>query len=415
MMRLKLLFFVSAGFAAFSQTAAAQCVDTTTNPLEPEVTCDGADIDGLENDSNNLSVTVNEGASVSFGDDDAVRLDGDDVTLTNNGEIAAFGDGDEGVQSNGENFTLINNGFISAADNGVQASDEDGATITNAGMIDAGDEGIEARNDAFIENTVSGVVSAQEDGVQFGAGTLINNGSIIGGLSADGDGVDIDSGLIQNGASGQILSFGVGAAGIDVDPLDEDDNPVTDLLTIENQGLISGEIGILVDPGEAGAPNNSVQNIIHTGGEILGTSGVAISLAGGDDLVQVGGGAQIFGDVNFDEGEDTLGILSALGIIDSAIFDGGDGVDTVSFDEISVGLEDVMVAAIGGDIFRVSFDGNGEVGEFFITNFELFDIADQIVTLADLLDAAVVPLPAGLPLLLTGLAGVGLMRRKRSV
>jgi len=394
-------------------TAEAQCVPNF-GATPPTLQCSGSDTD-QDVDVDGLEVTVDAGSSVLSGSDDAMRLRGDDNTLINNGLIQTSGNNDEAVQADGDTFTLANSGRIEttgAGDKAVQA-EEFGTTVTNSGQILAITEGIEAGNGFTLNNLSGAIIAADEDAVQFGGGTLINaaGASITGGRNGnDGDGVDMDFGLVEN--AGVIQSLGAGSAGIDIDEVDIDDNPITDLLTIRNSGTISGEIGILVEPDLNGGPNNSAQHV-HNSGTISGLDGMAITLAAGDDRVWLESGSLTEGDIDLGAGADALFLSAGIATNRGSLFDGGDGLTDLLGFEGGILSSEVSFTATGANAFDLNFDSS----QFKIANFEFFDFRDGRFLLdatGALAAVAPVPLPAGLPLLLAGLGGLALMRRRKA-
>ncbi|MEM7724379.1 MAG: hypothetical protein AAF376_18695 [Pseudomonadota bacterium] len=437
------LAFASAYFltSVFAAPVAAQCV-----PSGLIINCTGTDTTGIEEDIDGLTVIVAPGADITVADD-AVVLDGDDNTLTNSGTIASTGSGDEGVQSDGDNFTLINIGTITSDDDDGVLAEGDGAAIvnsgtitsegeairtdgdmaiitntgaitsndnqaieaegagsliTNSGTITSATEGVEAQNEVVITNAAGGTITGEEDGVQFGDGLLINAlGATITGGSAggDGDGVDVDFGRIEN--HGTIQSLGTGSAAIDVDEVDFDDQPITELLTIVNSGTISGEIGILVEPDLNGGANET-QQVIRNSGTISALSGPAMTLAAGDDSVWLETGSITMGDILLGAGEDTLSVASGIFVGAGDLFDGGEGLlDLLDFSPDLLST-DATINVLGGGLFAV--------GQITFLNFERLAFADGLFALSSDGSIAPVPLPAGLPLLLAGLGGFAALR-----
>lgn len=427
--------------------AAAQCVlDAGATP--PTLTCAGTETAAQDEDIANLETTVDSGAEIDVSDDDALRLRGENNSVTVAGPdggdpagvIRATGGGDEAVQADESGFSLTNGGaIVSLEDKGVQADDENGTTVVNTGVIGAADEAVEARDGFMMLN--DGVVVAGEDAVQFGDGALTNNGEIIGGAdeatleaatgedfgpaAADGDGVDIDSGSIIN--NGVIRSDSPDdAAGIDVDEVTVDDDPITETLTIVNNpgAEIRGTLGVLVEPaGPTAGTLNETTQIIRNAGLIQGRGGVIMSLAAGDDEVWLLDGSTLLGDtetmgagpglVDLGPRDDLLGVSAFLGdTTGDALFDGGDGFDSFWLD-LPLASTDIMISAAAAGL-RLEFGAGGDETALTLRNFEGLRAADGRFLVAADGGLAPVPLPAALPMLAAGLGALAVLRRRRA-
>ena len=427
---------------AASGPAAAQCAPDPAVPLD-FVTCTGTDLDGFSSDADFVSIGVEPGAEVTA-PGDAIELSGDTANVFNEGDVLGTGKGldlgfdalvnnfgfidagDDGIAA-GDNLTLFNSafGFIAATNRGVDAGDFAG--ILNEGFINAdndairvGDsavvendnilfsfeqEGVDAGNDLTLNNF--GIIDAGDEGVQAALrATILNEGTIVSfddAIQVQGDGVientedgviasfendaiDIDSGVVIN--AGQIISEGVGEAGIDVDEIEAEDGvfPSDRSLFVENleTGKIEGEFGIFVD-----ALNEESQTVVNAG-HISGLGGVAIDLGAGDDEVFALGGATFDGLVEGGSGFDTLGFgfdFDAFSVLN--IF--SDGTFQLASEELG-----------GGAIQFANF-------EFF-----LFDDASlEFGELKSILPPTAIPLPASAPLLIGGIALFGWVARRR--
>lgn len=386
----------------------------------------GVDVD----DGSNLTVD-NEGLIDAV--EDAIRA-GDGATVTNT-FFGLVSSGDRGIDS-GDALTVLNDGLVDSENDAIRGEDgarvtntvdgallstdqegvdaDDDLTLINDGVIDAGDEGVQANLRSTILNGASGLILATDDAIQIQGDTdIVNEGTI---ESIEEDGIDADSGTIVNASTGVIESFGAGAAGIDVDALPAGDVPqlaTLDLL-ITNEGVIRGETGILVDPA------NTQAQIVRNSGQIFGTGGTAMDLGPGADLVEIIGAGLTEGETLFGEGDDTL-LVSAAGSGrlggPTGFFDGGDedAEDLLDF-RAGFALSDVFLFSdlpMPGN-FRIGVDNGTQRFTVFYTGFETFAFDDGRVGSGDLgALGATVPVPAGLPLALGGLAALALAARRR--
>lgn len=465
--------FALPAMSVLAMTAAsgahAACVENPTNSYQ----CSATQIDGLEDNSDDVSVTVLSGATVennggpNGGDALRVRGNGTQVTIQTgpggDGVLDASGDGvDSG--DNGFGLTVFNDGQILAQKRGVNADDEDDVTVINGGTIDAqddgirlgngvnalfvnagtlksGDEGFEAGDNAFVQNGPGALIQATEDAVQIGDdGTILNEGTIestdidrSNGTRAGsgGDGIDLDSGAIVN--TGVIKA-------LDGSGIDFDASPVLQS-TIYNSGEITGRVGIEVELGGAD-PANTADQIIFTDGKITGTDGVAIELGEGQDLVAVfddlsalgaaagvpiplgsAAPAEINGLTNLGAGDDQLAFVNATGggmIYDAVIgdiFDGGADIDTALF---SADISE-LISSTGTPASLELLFGNGtDTKTLTLNNFEFLVFGvDPLTGFGGALfeiradgSLAPVPLPAGIVLLGGALVALRGLRRK---
>ena len=394
-------------------------------------------------------------------DDDAVRGKGENLRVDNAGTIRG---GDRGIrlQDDADGFTLnnlatgeifarrqavrldsgdklkdptiTNFGLIESTEGRAIQSRGPGTTITNHGTLRGGEEVVEAREGFTLENhgTIAirgltwdattrnwtkddAVATDDEDGVQFAGGTVDNHGVILG----TDDGIDVDEGTIRNHATGVIVTAGpdddASKGGIDIDetfgPTVGDDRPAGPL-TIINDGYIEGGRAIATD--EASTSEITIEN----SGTLFGRSGTAIGLAPGqgDSSLTLSGDSEIFGDVLFGGGNDTLTIGAVgSGPLINSVFDGGAGNNTVLFSELI--LDAVTSARFGPDLVKLTLDDgadglSGDFGNFGLWQFNDTEALTTAALRSALPGAVVVPLPAGLPLLLSALGGLLWMRRR---
>ncbi|SFQ97825.1 VPLPA-CTERM sorting domain-containing protein [Poseidonocella sedimentorum] len=441
----------------------------TCTSLGTDIACLAPGSGPVSSGTDAVQVIVAIGASIESDDEDvpAVALTGDAVSVVNSGTITQTNtsNGGHAILGEGDIVTIVNDGTISSGDRGIEmdggsdltvlnaagatisarrqairaGTDSPNAFVSNAGTITStegralqlrsfgasvfntgeiigGEEVIEARGDFYLEN--SGTIRLiddsieDEDAVQFAGGEVQNFGQIIG----SDDGIDVDEGLIVNHAGGLIKSTAPDAndnGGIDIDEVYDDGvsalrAPTS--LTIINDGTIEGPKAINTDPA-------AVSSLFVTNRGILnGRGGTAIALAAGmgDSSLELDGGSEVYGDVIFGGGDDELGIMTITsGLLGTGIFDGGTGSNTLSF---GAGLAAFESARLSGNRLELSFLSGGDLLSGTFLNFGTVVIGGARYTASEaaaLIAAAPVPLPAGLPLLLAGLGGFGLLRRWR--
>jgi len=449
---------------AFAGPASAACVDDGTT-----VTCTGPGNAAISDATDGKSFTIEPGAGIGPLNGRALTLSGDDQSVLNEGLIESLDD--EAVRTTGARLTFENAGQIRATDDRgirLQAGADDativnraratiltedqairadngdllenlrvenagtitstkgraiqsrgpGTTVINTGDLFGGEEVIEARTDFTLENRgtiqIIDPTIADEDGVQFASGRVDNHGLIQG----TDDGIDVDEGIINNHVGGVIQSLPApgedGGNGIDADDVLQtpDGDAPAGLLTIDNAGLIEGAKAIGVDENRTAAID------VINSGTLRGTSGVAIDLAPlqEDSSLTLSGDSQIFGDVIFGSGDDlvTVGDVTSGPLINSA-FDGGTGDNTVRFTDLM--LASVTTAMFDGTKISLSLaTENGLISGNF-QNFGFWQFGDdEALSTAQLRDslpqATPVPLPTGLPLLVTALGGLAWLRRR---
>lgn len=249
---------------------SASCISGGTSGA-PTLLCTAADSGNINDDRDNLSVTVESGAEIvrasgrpvqlegsnqslnnqgliESGNDDAIRGKGVNLTIDNSGTIIG---GDRGIrlQDDADNFTLINreSGVISAENQAVRLDNDfalENAHITNYGLIESaegraiqsrgpgttvinygtlrgGEEVIEAREDFTLEN--HGTIALNGLSWDADTKTWTNTGATddedgvqfasgeannYGVIIGSDDGIDIDEGKVHNHATGVIVSTG---------------------------------------------------------------------------------------------------------------------------------------------------------------------------------------------------------------
>ncbi|GHF53433.1 VPLPA-CTERM sorting domain-containing protein [Seohaeicola zhoushanensis] len=451
---------------ALALCAAAPALAATCTPVGAGFTCTVLGSDPILSTANGATVTVQSGASVVSIDDKVtpVAMQGDNATVLNDGLIeqadtAGFAITGEGtglkvvnagqIKSGGRSIVMLsgsglevinqagatiesrqqtiraeenitntrveNWGTISATDGRALQLRAEGSTVINHGLLTGGEEVVEARGGFHLENYGTIKLNDEanivdEDGVQFAGGTVLNAGMIRG----TDDGIDMDEGTVTNTATGRIISLAPDAndnSGIDIDEVYEDGvnpNRQNGTVKIVNAGLIEGPSAIGADD----AATNSVE--IENAGTLRGRGDLAIRLAPvqGDSKLTVLAGSEIFGGIRFGSGNDQV-IVDALfgGAIADGVIDGGLGLNTALFAGFQ--LDDLLSFSLKDGLVSLAFlDDEREVSGLF-RNFTYWELDGTRYSTEALASAATpVPLPAGLPLLLAGLGGLALLRRR---
>lgn len=425
---MKRLFMTTAlATVGFATTASAGC-DNLSPDSGDTVTCSGTETNELKDGSKDITVNLLPDAVIdtTVSGDDAIKLK-DNGNTVNVAATAQVIGGDEAIVL-GDGGVVENLGTITAADKGIVGENEAGekatglsvynginkdgdpATIdTTASITAPADEGIESGDNTLVVNY--GVIEGFDDALDVGDNATIFNfgrientataADVVADPDAAQDAIDIDSGIIFNLGSGEIISttdaaidFDAGSAGS----------------TIFNEGTIRGTLAINTD----GADMQG--QVVINSGVLEGTSGTALMLGAGADTLGMIAGGTLIGGADFGEGEDDLilaaGFLLTADLAGGALLDGGLGDDLVLFE--SYNIADVTVqSAVGEDMLLsiMGFDVN-------LRSWELFEFADTgPLTAAEFKAQALapVPLPGGLPLMLAGLGGLAVVRTRRSL
>ncbi|XDA99576.1 VPLPA-CTERM sorting domain-containing protein [Sulfitobacter sp. LCG007] len=372
--------------------------------------------EGDDYPSEDVTITNRPGASIAAGGD-GVKA-GDRLTLINYGTMTAGDDlvqAEEADGSGADDVEIQNHGTMVADDKGITVDDGTGFRLVNTGRIESkGNEAVEAGSDAEVFNDSGAEILGFDDAVQLGEnGYILNEGTIentqtLQDLIDDPDleaqdAIDIDSGTIVNTASGIIRST-VNAA------IDYDSSGV-EVSRIVNGGLISGTIAVETDP------SNTKSQQIENRGSMVGTSGLALNLGGGDDAYTQFAGGSLLGGADFGEGMDIMtldGLFTGTIGGNGALFDGGTGTDTFSLTSYALAQ---ITGSYSAGIFDLGVDdGLGGSFSILLTGWEQFRFSGASYTEEDLMAAlgqpAPVPLPASALLLAGALAGLGGLRRR---
>lgn len=417
------LLFVSMLAALYNAPAmAADCVEGGTSG-SPTLLCTATDSNNIDDDRDNLSVTVENGAElvdandrpvqleganqsivnyglIESGDDDAIRGKGANLTVDNSGTIIG---GDRGIrlQDDADNFTLINRetGIISAENQAVRLDNDaelENASITNYGLIESekgraiqsrgpgttvvnygtlrGDEEvIEAREGFTLEN--HGTIAL--NGLSWDAGTQTwtnagatddEDGVQFAGGTADNyglilgtdDGIDIDEGKVHNHATGVIVSTGTAS-----DSLNGGNGIDIDPVFEPTKGgdRVAGPLTIVNE--------GYIEGVHAIGADEAATSEVTVTNSG--TLVGRSGTAIQFAP---NQGNSSLTLTGNSEIAGDVIFGGGD--DKVVVDGLT---------STSGLLSTGIFDGGEGINSIFFNDFELsdilsFEISDALVYLS---------------------------------
>ncbi len=418
-------------------------------------------------DQDGVSATIDAGADITTGEN-AIEIESSDVSVENNGLLdsgerairVTDGNGNISVENNGTirsveqavradndqelpDLSVVNNGVIESIEGRAIQSRGPGTVVENYGALYGFEEVVEARDGFSLYNAETALIElarvtrdasgtiigkerqADEDGVQFASGEAENHGTIIG----TDDGIDMDEGRVFNGATGRIVSLGpddlTDKGAVDMDAAfdnSRDPERPAGKVTVINEGYMEGPRAVTAayDPS---LPDGDIEQAkqqveIVNSGIMVGRGGIAIGLAPtqGDSVLRISGDSEIHGDVLFGGGDDLLdiGALSS-GMMVDGLFDGGDGAnsvkltdymleDVLSFDQLGADLFDLTLATLAGDVTArfANWDdwSFGQTGARYSSE-ELMAATSPV------------PLPAGMALLLSGLAGLGAMRRLR--
>jgi hypothetical protein len=379
----------------------------------------------------------------------AVRVDTEgaviipDTTVTNHGLIySAEG---RAIQARGQNTTVVNHGTLIGNEEVVEGRE-------NFSLINHGLMAIEGLGwDPATRSWTDTGATIDEDGVQFSDGVVHNHGVILG----TDDGIDIDEGHVHNHATGVIVSAGPddlrSSAAVDVDPtyqFSDDRLPErpSGALTIVNEGYMEGPRAIVTDLGSE-APVTIVNSgtLVGRGGDAAVRIAVDLAPNQGETQIALFGASVVLGDIlfggaaqntiflgPFDDGARFEGVVRARDAeADAILVAAGLAEGATPFPALpgsggfDVDLQALEIGHILGYLFRPEVfalelsAGSGSIlFPFLKPNGFVFDGAyydpGQFAALLSEQGVAPIPLPATLPLVLAGLGGLALLRRRRA-
>ena len=439
---------------------SATCIGGGTGD-SPTLTCTVLDSGNINDDRDNLSVTVESGAQIVRANGRPVQLEGSNQSLNNQGLIES-GD-DDAIRGNGANLTIDNSGTIRGGDRGIRLQDDaDNFTLINreSGKIFAENQAVRLDNDAELENahiTNYGLIQSTDGRAiqsRGPGGTVINHGTLLGGeeviearedftlenhgtISLNGlswdagtqtwtnagatddedgvqfasgeannygvilgsdDGIDIDEGKVHNHATGVIVSTGTAS-----DPLVGGNGIDVDSLYEPTQGEV-----------RTAGPLTIVNEGYIEGVHAIGTDGAStseITIENSGTLVGRSGTAIQFAP---NQGDSSLKLSGNSEIIGDVIFgagdDGGLGENSVFFNDFS--LSNILSFDITDALIYMSFGiANNELFSGKFTNFSTWTFANDgsfstEALAGKFMNPSAVPLPAALPLFAFGLFGL---------
>jgi hypothetical protein len=278
-----------------------------------------------------------------------------------------------------------------------------------------------------------------------------NHGVILG----TDDGIDIDEGHVHNHATGVIVSAGPddvrSSAAVDVDPtyqFSDDRLPErpSGALTIVNEGYMEGPRAIVTDFAST-APVTIVNSgtLVGRGGDAAGRIAIDLAPNQGETRIALFGASVVLGDIlfggaaqntiflgPFDDGARFEGVVRARDAApDAILLAAGLAAGATPFPALAmstgfdVDLEALEIGHILGYLFRpevftleLSAGGGSILFPFLKPNGFAFGGAfydpGQFAAFLSGQGVAPIPLPATLPLVLAGLGGLALMRRRRA-
>lgn len=166
---------------------SATCIPGGTGD-SPTLICTPTDSGNINDNRDNLSVTVESGAQIVRASGRPVQLEGSNQSLNNQGLIES-GD-DDAIRGKGVNLTIDNSGTIRGGDRGIRLQDDaDNFILINreSGKIFAENQAVRLDNDAELENahiTNYGLIQSTDGRAiqsRGPGGTVINHGTLLGG------------------------------------------------------------------------------------------------------------------------------------------------------------------------------------------------------------------------------------------
>lgn len=340
---------------------------------------------------------------------------GGDITVYNYAGATIIGRNGAGVGSGG-NATIFNYGTITGAIDGVSTrSDGDGidvdfrADIVNYGLIQGtGARGYDSGN--RLNNS---------EGIAFGGGTVQNYGMISGagaGIVANNDSntdntrSGVAATTITNYASGTIVGQSSYAIRFENKTgTSADNDTIVNYGTIIGNGVIPNPNGVvLLGDGTVDPANGTLNGVTYGAGSarFIRGDGSAIQMGEGNDVLTNYG--TIIGNtgraVNMEGGNDTVNIMKGSRIV--GLVDGGAGTNTLNYNKVGLG-EANRAALMAGQTVNI--------GGTLYTSFQVVNAnAPSFSALAGAGAAGIANLFDNLPLNATGLGVVDMLDKVAS-
>lgn len=359
---------------------AAPCISGGTVD-SPTLTCNATVSGNINDDRDNLSLTVESDAQITRTSGRSVQLGGSDQSVDNQGLIKS-GD-DDAIRGTGANLTVDNSGTIRGGDRGIRLQDDaDNFTLINqesgeifarnqAVRLDNGDELENARitNYGLIESTEGRAIQSRGPG-----GTVINHGTLRGGEEVVEAREDF---TIENRGTIAIrgLEWDATNRNWSIDgsiATDDEDGVQFASGTADNHGVILGtDDGVDIDEGR-------VHN--HATGVIVSTGSASDSMDGGSGIDV---------DALFEptQGEDR--VAGPLTIINGGYIEGvrAIGTDEASTSEITIENSGTLRGRSGTAIQLAPEQGDSSLlvsGDSKIFGDVIFGGGDDSLTVAGL-------------------------------
>lgn len=241
-----LLLVPTAGWSACAPNGAAI-------PNGASVTCSGTDVTGVGNyTQDNVTVNVQQGASITLGDNSGA------INLNNNAVVT-------------------NNGSITGGFNATSITADNNSILTNAGLLSGGDnaQGFEAQSGNTITNTSTGAITLGTGSYGINAvnsNKIVNNGAITGGAGTFGISLNQNNSVTNNGTI-KLGSTTVGPFGSWGIVLNHGGNTVVNNGSITVGDAIHSSVSGIVDQWGSNTITNN--GIIAVGGNFFGFKGGA--------------------------------------------------------------------------------------------------------------------------------------------
>lgn len=333
---------------------AAPCIEGGVVD-SPTLTCTATNSGNINDNRNNLSVTVESDAQIVRNEGRPVQLGGSDQSVTNQGLIESSDD--DAIRGKGANLTVDNAGTIRGGDRGIRLQDDaDNFTLINqeSGEIFARRQAVRLDNDDALENahiTNFGLIESTDGRAiqsRGPGGTVVNHGILRGGeevVEAREDFTIENHGTIA--IRGLEWDAPTATWSIDSDIATDDEDGVQFASgSAHNYGVILGtDDGIDIDEG-----------LVHNH-----ATGVIVSTGSGSDPMNGGSGIDV--DAMF---EPTLGEDRAAGpltIINQGYIEGvrAIGTDEASTSEITIENSGILRGRSGTAIELASGQGDSNL------------------------------------------------------